>query len=125
MSVNTGPYKLGGFFDSLDSPYTKFNFNQKLFYPFMGFNAGTGVEEGFSPFLKTNMALDYNNTNSNITKRDRSTIFTFKNEPGSNGKGDTYASTDTPGDSSLKNEYVKSQNNFEEKMRPKKKLKVA
>jgi len=118
MSVNTGAFKLGGFFDSLDSPYTKYNFNQKMFYPLMGFNPGTGTEEGFSPFMKSNMALDINNGNSTVAKKEKNSFFTFKNEvPG--GKGEGFEGNNENG-----NNGGKGQDNFEEKMRPKKKLKI-
>jgi hypothetical protein len=120
MSVNTNGFKLGGFFDSLDSPYTKYNFNQKMFYPLMGFNPGAGTEEGFSPFLKSNMALDINNTNSNVAKKEKNSFFTFKSEmPG--GKGEGFEGNHENGNTG---NGGKGQDNFEEKMRPKKKLKV-
>lgn len=120
MSVNTGPFKLGGFFDSLDSPYTKYNFNQKMFYPLMGFTPGAGTEEGFSPFLKSNMALDIN-TNSTLAKKEKNSFFTFKNElPGNKPEGFEGNNENANGTGNLSGK----QDNFEEKMRPKKKLKL-
>jgi hypothetical protein len=75
-----GYYKMPGYMDPLDSPYTKFNFNNRFFYPFVPFSAAP--EEGFSPFLKNNMALDIQNNgfNSSKMKKDKSSYFTFKSE---------------------------------------------
>jgi len=115
-------YKWGNFFD-IDSPYTKFN--QKFLYPFMNFNAGN--EEGFSPFLKNNMMLDLN-TNSQLLKKDKATFFTFKNEP--NLKGGDQMNSASGGVSypqeqnAEHNSNYKQDNYLDDKMRPKKKLKV-
>jgi hypothetical protein len=107
MSVNTGPFgKFQSFFDQLDSPFTKSNFNQKLF-PAMGFNLGG--EEGFSPFMK-NMALNIN-TKSAMGKEED--VFTFKNDARTENQDHLGA-----------NNWEK-QDFFEDEMRRKKKLKVA
>jgi len=127
---NHNYYKIGGVMDPLDSPYTKFNFNNRFFYPFGPFSAAP--EEGFSPFLKNNMALDIsnpNNLNSSKLKKDKNAFFTFK---GDNSNMSTMKSEhlSTPynnehammQESNHKADYNHESTSFMEK--PKKKLKV-
>ena len=123
-------------FLDIESPYSKFNMNQKYIFPsFMNMNSN--ADEGFSPFLKNNMTLDLGG-NSSLTQRDKGNYFTFKNENAGmdlNGLGKSdNQQIQTPSMNNFYNtdqsfinskaEKVDSYSNLEDKLKPKKKVKI-
>jgi len=123
--TNHNYYKLNGYFEPTDSPYTKLGFNNRLIYPFP---YGTAGEDGFSPFLKSaNMALDVNNGGSSRIRTDKNPYFNFKNDNSvkdNNANSSAIYNTDDQGisDGIKKIDYTQESTSFGEK--PKKKLKV-